>query len=58
MVITAKKGEILKPLPEGGGYPGFLFARGTTPAFVEQALRNAYDCLRLRIKEELPLIKS
>ena len=58
VVITVKEGEILTPLPEGASYPGFIFARGDTPAFVEQALRTAYHGLQWQIKEELPLMKS
>lgn len=56
IVITAGEGEILKPLPEGGGYPGFIFARGDTPSFVEQALRDACSELTWHIKQELPLV--
>jgi biotin carboxylase len=37
--ITAHPGERLVPLPEGARYPGFIFARGETPAEVETALR-------------------
>ncbi len=40
--ITAHKGERLVPWPEGSRYPGFIFARGTTPAAVEAALRAAH----------------
>jgi len=39
--ITARQGERLVPWPEGSRYPGFIFARGTTPAAVEAALRAA-----------------
>ena len=40
--ITAHPGERLIPFPEGSRYPGFIFARGETPAAVEDALRNAH----------------
>lgn len=40
--ITAHPGERLVPWPEGARYPGFIFARGATPAGVEAALRAAY----------------
>lgn len=40
--ITAHQGERLVPWPEGSRYPGFIFARGTTPAAVEAALRAAW----------------
>jgi hypothetical protein len=40
--ITAHVGEVLVPFPEGSRYPGFIFARGETPAAVEGALRDAH----------------
>ena len=40
--ITAHPGEVLVPFPEGSRYPGFIFARGDTPAAVEDALREAH----------------
>jgi biotin carboxylase len=46
VVITAHRGQHLQPLPEGGGYPGFIFARGPSPAGVEAALRAAYRAVR------------
>ncbi len=54
VVITAKKGDILTPLPDGASYPGFIFARGDGPGKVEQALRMAHNQLRMRVKEVLP----
>jgi biotin carboxylase len=42
VVITAHPGQHLVPLPEGGGYPGFIFSRGPGPEGVEAALRAAY----------------
>jgi biotin carboxylase len=43
--ITAHPGEQLVPFPEGSRYPGFIFARGETPADVEAALRAAHQKL-------------
>ena len=40
--ITAHPGERLVPFPDGSRYPGFIFARGETPAVVEAALRDAH----------------
>jgi hypothetical protein len=37
------------PLPEGDRYLGFAFARGDTPAAVEEALREAHGRLRFVI---------
>ena len=55
--ITAKEGQVLLPLPEGAGYPGFLFARGERPEDVEQSLREAHACLSLSISPVLPIAK-
>jgi L-amino acid ligase C-terminal domain 2 len=56
IAITAKPAEKLLPFPEGASYPGFIFARGTTPQDVEQALRTAYRQLRLVIAPALELL--
>jgi hypothetical protein len=37
------------PLPEGWQYLGFIFARGNSPAEVEDALRIAHARLRFDI---------
>jgi len=42
VVIAVREGYELIPLPEGGSYLGFVFATGSGPAAVEQALRDAY----------------
>ncbi len=42
VTITAHVGQRLVPLPEGGTYLGFVFARADTPAAVEAALREAH----------------
>jgi biotin carboxylase len=47
VVITAHEGQELIPLPEGWQYLGFIFARGTSPAEVEDALRIAHSRLRV-----------
>jgi biotin carboxylase len=47
--ITAHPGERLVPFPEASRYPGFIFARGETPAAVEAALRNAHSRLEFVI---------
>jgi len=46
IVLTAHRGQVLVPWPEGSRYPGFIFARGPNPATVEAALRSAHRCLR------------
>ena len=52
VVITALERRLV-PLPEGKAYLGFIFARGETPADVEQALRAAHRCLEYQIRPAL-----
>ena len=47
--ISIAPGRSVVPLPEGDRYLGFIFARGTTPQFVEAALRRAEACLDVRL---------
>ena len=56
VVITAKVSQKLAPLPEGASYLGFIFARGESPEFVENALRSAHEKLRFVISPALPVI--
>ena len=43
--ITIAPGRPVQPLPEGDRYLGFIFARGSTPDAVEDALRAGHACL-------------
>ena len=52
--ITAHPGERLVPFPEGSRYPGFIFARGETPAAVESALRAAHQKLSFTLLPQQP----
>ena len=52
--ITAHPGERLVPFPEGSRYPGFIFARGETPAMVESALRTAHRKLEFTLLPQQP----
>jgi biotin carboxylase len=54
VVITAKEGQRLLPLPEGSSYLGFIFARGDSAETVDAALRRAHAELRFRIATALP----
>ena len=54
--ITARLNYPLVPLPEGDSYLGFIFARATTPAKVEAALRAAYFCLHFEIEAPLSVL--
>ncbi len=56
VVITAKQGQKLVPLPEGASYLGFLFARGQTAAEAEAALRLAHARLAFEIQTGLPVL--
>jgi len=56
IVITAKAGQKLVPLPEGNSYLGFIFARSASPDFAERALRTAHDRLHFEIATALPVV--
>ena len=47
--ITAKRDQLLEPLPEAGSYLGFIFARAPLPAQVEAAVREAHRRLAFTI---------
>lgn len=53
VIITAHRGQMLVPLPEGSQYLGFIFAHGREPAEVEAALREAHGLLDIRVREGL-----
>ena len=57
VMVTAKEGQKLVPLPEGSSYLGFLFARGASPAEVERALRRAHGELEFHIARALPTLR-
>jgi biotin carboxylase len=56
VIVTAKHGQKLIPLPEGASYLGFIFARAKTPDAAEQALRSSHRELRFEIATALPVI--
>lgn len=53
VVITAKVDQLLRPLPEGATYLGFLFARGPSPSDVETSLRDAHAALDIRLERAI-----
>jgi hypothetical protein len=57
LVLTAKQGQMLRALPEGATYLGFIFARGSTTEQVDQALRRAHAALGFHISEALPVVR-
>ena len=54
LVMTAKPGDQLIPLPEGKRYLGFIVARGARPEEVEETLREAHRHLTVVIKPHSP----
>ena len=56
IVITAQRDQRIRPLPEGGSYLGFIFARAERPAQVESALRSAHRCLEFEIAAPIPIV--
>ena len=50
VTIATPPGHRFVPLPEGGAYPGFIFARAQTAERVVAALRSAHDCLRFELE--------
>jgi hypothetical protein len=56
VIITAKEGQRVLPLPEGNTYLGFLFAYGETALGVENRLRQAHQTLEFEIVETLPVV--
>jgi hypothetical protein len=57
VVITAKEGQILVPLPEGATYLGFIFVRAGSPAEAEQALRDAHARLVFDVSPMLSVVR-
>ncbi len=58
VIVTAREGQALVPLPEGSSYLGFLFARGSTPDEVEAAMRRAHAHLEFEIRSSLPVVSA
>lgn len=58
VAITVKPLSRIVPFPEGCSYPGFIFARGRSPEFVEEALRRAHQKLRFLVTPDLPVVAS
>jgi hypothetical protein len=56
--VTAKSDQVLTPLPEGASYLGFIFAQGSTPEAVTDALRQAHSLLQFTIDQEVPVLQS
>jgi len=57
IIITAKEGQEMLPLPEGSTYLGFLYFRGKTVDLVLEGLRQAHQRLRFVFSAALPVVK-
>jgi hypothetical protein len=57
IIITAKEGQQVLPLPEGSTYLGFLFFRGPTADEVVKGLREAHRRLQFLLPTALPVVK-
>ena len=53
VVVTARVGDHVVPLPEGHAYGGFIFADGESPRAVVAALRVAAAAIRFEIRRLL-----
>ena len=56
VIITAKEGYHMVPLPEGSSYVGFIFSRADETSQVESALRLAHSKLQFELMPVLPLL--
>jgi formate-dependent phosphoribosylglycinamide formyltransferase (GAR transformylase) len=57
IVITAKEGQELLPLPEGSAYLGFLFFRGGSVDLVLDGLREVHQRLKFVFSPALRVVK-
>jgi biotin carboxylase len=57
IVITAKPGQAMLPLPEGASYLGFIFARAERAERAVDALRDAHARLKFEFAAALPVVK-
>jgi hypothetical protein len=58
IIVTAKEGQAMVPLPEGASYLGFIFSRGETPERAVEALRQAHAFLQLEFAEMLTVVRG
>jgi len=57
VIITAKEGQEMLPLPEGSTYLGFLFFRGESIDLVLDGLRQVHRRLKFVFLPALPVVK-
>jgi biotin carboxylase len=58
VVVTAKRDELLMPLPEGSSYPGFIFARAGDATAATAALRAAHQTIRFDIAPPVAMARG
>ena len=56
--MTAERGQIVAPPPEGSGYLGFIFARGRASANAVASLRHAQKRLDFKLRPEVSVYAS
>ena len=56
IIITMKPGQLVRKLPEGAAYLGFIFARAARAADAVAALREANRRLRFEITPSLSVV--
>jgi hypothetical protein len=56
VMITAKEGQMMLPLPEGASYLGFIFGNAESPVKAEEAIRKSHACLQFEFSTALPVI--
>ena len=50
--LNVREGQKITAWPEGGSYPGFVYARSSTPQEVEQALRESHSLMNIVVMPE------
>lgn len=58
VIIAARRGDRLVPLPEGVSYTGFIFASGGGAEAVEQSLRVAHSRLHFTVLPALDVVRG
>jgi hypothetical protein len=55
VVVTAKAGQLMLPLPEGSSYLGFIFAHAEGTSAAVAAVREAHSRLTFHLEAALPM---
>ncbi len=57
VIITAKEGQTMLPLPEGASYLGFIFGHGNSAEAAEKAVRESHARLHFKFSMALPVVR-